>query len=159
MKLTKKAIDAIRSNGTDCVYWDDELRGFGLRVKPSGSRVHIIEAVRDDQGDWPFNLTRDVEALARACSNSSGDTYVSVFDFFGFRAVSCGEDRHPSGREIETRLTAVLPELRSGEARVFSATLRGQSRGGRQCFAAFHIHHWRAPASRGASGATPTPRS
>ena len=49
MKLTKRAIEAIRCNGTDSVCWDDELRGFGLRVKPSGVKSFLIQ-FRNRQG-------------------------------------------------------------------------------------------------------------
>jgi integrase len=49
MKLTKKAIDAIKANGADRFFWDDELRGFGLRVKPSRLRSFLIQ-YRNRQG-------------------------------------------------------------------------------------------------------------
>src|SRR5262245_19941983 len=49
MKLTKKSIDAIKSEATDRIYWDDELRGFGLRVKQSGLRSFLIQ-FRNRQG-------------------------------------------------------------------------------------------------------------
>jgi integrase len=49
MKLTKRAIDATKSDGTDRVLWDEELRGFGLRVKPGGLKSYVIQ-FRNRQG-------------------------------------------------------------------------------------------------------------
>ena len=49
MKLTKRAIDAFKPDGTDQVVWDDDLHGFGLRFKPSGVRSFLIQ-YRNRQG-------------------------------------------------------------------------------------------------------------
>ncbi len=49
MKLTKKAIDAIKPDGRDRFVWDDEFRGFGLRVKPTGLKSFLIQ-FRNRQG-------------------------------------------------------------------------------------------------------------
>lgn len=49
MKLTKKSIDAIKPIGTDRIYWDDELRSFGLRVKQGGLKSFLIQ-FRNRQG-------------------------------------------------------------------------------------------------------------
>jgi hypothetical protein len=44
MKLTKRTIDAIRPDPHhERFVWDDEVRGFGLRVKPSGLRSFIVQ--------------------------------------------------------------------------------------------------------------------
>jgi integrase len=42
-KLTKRTVDTIQATDTDTVHWDDELAGFGLRVKPSGVRSYLVQ--------------------------------------------------------------------------------------------------------------------
>jgi integrase len=43
-KLTKRAIDALRPQpGRDVFHWCGELRGFGIRTKPSGIRTFLIQ--------------------------------------------------------------------------------------------------------------------
>jgi hypothetical protein len=49
-KLTKRVIDALRPTpGADLFAWDNELRGFGLRMKPSGSASFLVQ-YRTPQG-------------------------------------------------------------------------------------------------------------
>lgn len=40
-KLTKRFVDQVTPEAKDVTYWDDELRGFGLRVWPTGRKVYI----------------------------------------------------------------------------------------------------------------------
>jgi integrase len=49
MKLTKRTIDAIIPDRVERVFWDDALRGFGLRVKPGGLKSFLIQ-FRNRQG-------------------------------------------------------------------------------------------------------------
>ncbi|CCG08610.1 Phage integrase [Pararhodospirillum photometricum DSM 122] len=41
-KLTKRVVDQIAPGSTESVHWDDELKGFGLRVWPSGRKVYMV---------------------------------------------------------------------------------------------------------------------
>src|SRR3984957_15489011 len=44
MKLTKSNIDGLTPNqSTDVYVWDDDVAGFGLRVKPSGVRSFMVQ--------------------------------------------------------------------------------------------------------------------
>lgn len=42
-KLTKSAVEKLPVTDSDQVYWDTELRGFGVRVKPSGIKSYIVQ--------------------------------------------------------------------------------------------------------------------
>lgn len=42
-KVTKRAVDALAGNGTKQFLWDDELRGFGLQVTPSGAKSYVYQ--------------------------------------------------------------------------------------------------------------------
>lgn len=43
-KLTKRFLDALRPQpDKDLVAWDDEVRGFGVRMKPSGTGTYILQ--------------------------------------------------------------------------------------------------------------------
>jgi len=44
-RITKRVVDAIRPDpsGKDVFIWDGELRGFGVRMKPSGAGAYLIQ--------------------------------------------------------------------------------------------------------------------
>jgi integrase len=43
INLTKREVDAAKPGGRDRCLWDAEVKGFGLRVRPSGVRVYILQ--------------------------------------------------------------------------------------------------------------------
>ena len=46
-KLTKRFIDKLeppsKNPGKDLTLWDDDIKGFGIRVKPSGVKTYMIQ--------------------------------------------------------------------------------------------------------------------
>ncbi len=69
-KLTKRRVDAIRANGSDTVYWDGELTGFGLRVRASGRKKYVVQTRIRGRLRWftigPHGPVSVDEARARA---------------------------------------------------------------------------------------------
>ena len=43
VKLTKSIVEKLEPATKDQVYWDADLAGFGLRVKPSGAKSFIVQ--------------------------------------------------------------------------------------------------------------------
>src|SRR3954451_10404826 len=42
-KITKRLVDTTRPEERDVFVWDVELPGFGLRVKPSGTKSYVLQ--------------------------------------------------------------------------------------------------------------------
>ena len=42
-KITKRTVDALKPHEREHVVWDDDLKGFGVRVHPSGRKVYIVK--------------------------------------------------------------------------------------------------------------------
>ena len=42
-RITKRTVDAIKLHDRERVVWDDDLKGFGVRVHPSGRKVYIVK--------------------------------------------------------------------------------------------------------------------
>ena len=56
-KITKKFVDALEPNpDDDYILWDTELRGFGVRVWPSGKKVYILKYRNKDDLQRKYTL-------------------------------------------------------------------------------------------------------
>jgi integrase len=42
-KITKRSVDALHPGTADLLLWDTELRGFGLRCRPSGIKTYVLK--------------------------------------------------------------------------------------------------------------------
>lgn len=44
LRLKKSVVDGLQAeNGTDTVFWDTHLKGFGLRIKPNGTKSYVVQ--------------------------------------------------------------------------------------------------------------------
>jgi len=48
-KITKRTVDAVRPSSADQFLWDRDLKGFGLKVTPTGNKVYLLQ-YRTGQG-------------------------------------------------------------------------------------------------------------
>ena len=69
-RITKRSVDAIKPDGSDAVYWDGELTGFGLRVRRSGRKVYVVQTRVDGKLRWftigAYGVVSTDEARAQA---------------------------------------------------------------------------------------------
>ena len=42
-KITKRMVDALIPSERERVVWDDDIKGFGVRVHPTGRKVYIVK--------------------------------------------------------------------------------------------------------------------
>ena len=42
-RITKRTVDALKAHERERVVWDDDLKGFGVRVHPTGRKVYIVK--------------------------------------------------------------------------------------------------------------------
>lgn len=42
-KISKRSVDALQPGARDAFLWDTELRGFGCKITPKGSRIYLLQ--------------------------------------------------------------------------------------------------------------------
>jgi hypothetical protein len=109
-RLTKRLLDALKPReNVDLFVWDGELRGFGLRMKPSGAAAFLVQ-YRTPQG-----RTRRY-AFAKAGTLTPEEARAKARRLLA----KAGEGNDPSAERHEARkalTVAELCDLGSGEAR------------------------------------------
>ena len=44
LRLTKRVVNALRTDGKDAIFWDHDLAGFGVRVQANGRKVYVVQS-------------------------------------------------------------------------------------------------------------------
>ena len=42
IKISKRTVEALESSDRDVDYYDEDLKGFGVRVRPSGRKTYFV---------------------------------------------------------------------------------------------------------------------
>jgi hypothetical protein len=42
-KITKRTVDGLKPGESDTFEWDDEIKGFGVRCRPSGAKTYLLK--------------------------------------------------------------------------------------------------------------------
>ena len=43
IRITKRVVDGLQGDGTETFYWDDDLPGFGVRIRASGRKYYVAQ--------------------------------------------------------------------------------------------------------------------
>lgn len=104
MRIQKRAVDAAEPGKTRYMLWDDDLKGFGLRVEPSGVRSYVVR-YRPGGGGRTAPLRQMV--LARHGEMTAEQARREAEKVLG--SVRLGAD--PVGQRTETRQGATMRNL------------------------------------------------
>ena len=69
-RITKKSVDALTARQREYMLWDDDIKGFGVRVHPSGRKVYLVKYRHHDRvikkSIGPHGTVSPAAARARA---------------------------------------------------------------------------------------------
>ena len=89
-KLTKRNVDLAAPAAKDTIHWDDDMPGFGLRVKPTGVKSYIVQ-YRQDGRSRRMTIGRHGALTAEEVRKIAHQT-------LGF--VSQGKDPQKTGKSV-----------------------------------------------------------
>jgi integrase len=131
VRLTKRAVDAANPRSERYILWDVELKGFGLRVEPSGAKTFLVRC--RPKGARRSGAKRFMK-VGRYGSVTPDEARNQARAILG--AVAGGDD--PAGEQIKAREAItfaelakrylneeVAPKRKPGTATLYSHYLRG----------------------------------
>ena len=82
IKITKRAVDRLQGDGAEKFYWDDDLPGFGVRIRSSGRKYYVVQFRADGRlrrialgrhGAMPTETARRRAMVAVSEAKGGGD--------------------------------------------------------------------------------------
>ena len=66
-KLGQKLVESLRAQSTEYFVWDDDLKGSGVRVRPSGRKFYVFQArIRGQRGGATRRIVLGETAVMKA---------------------------------------------------------------------------------------------
>ena len=103
-KLTKTFIDGLKPGEKPAFYWDDHIKGFGLKVLPTGSKKYVFKyrisgGGRRGQQRWYLIGTHGMITTDKARQIAQQV------------AGAIAEGRDPQGQKLAFRNAAIIQDL------------------------------------------------
>jgi hypothetical protein len=118
VKLTKREVDALKTEGKELVCWDDETAGFGVRVKATGAKSWIIQ-YRNTHGRSRRLTIGKVGRLTPEQARKEAKQKLAAVDRGGDPA-----DAKAQARKALTVAQAADQYLEAGRGRIKASTLK-----------------------------------
>jgi integrase len=127
-RLTKRTVDGATPQSERYVVWDSELKGFGLRVEPSGAKTFLVRYRPKGAGRTGTKRFLKVGRYGMVSPEEARNQAKAILG-----AVAAGGDPAGAAREAITMAALaeryldeeVTPKLKPGTAKLYSHYLRG----------------------------------
>ena len=119
LRLTKRSVEALVAEGSDSVFWDSDLPGFGVRVYRTGRRVYCVQT-RGPSGPKRVTLGRHGDITADAARREAA----TVID-----RIKQGEPPLPAASEAEPTVAGLAERFLRAHVEVNCSANTGDSFG------------------------------
>jgi integrase len=103
-KITKTVIDAALPQDREFTVWDSELKGFGVRVRPSGARSYVVIYRPAGEGRRAAVRRVTIDAIGKITPDQARTVAKRILG-----SIAHGDD--PAGERAHERRAATLKEL------------------------------------------------
>ena len=102
-RITKRTVDALKSNGSEATLWDSAVTGFGVRVRPTGAKSYVV-VYRAGAGRGAPVRRYTIAAVGKIAPERARARAKAILG-----AVAHGHD--PANQKTDERGTPTLAEL------------------------------------------------
>lgn len=112
-RITKRTVDSIKPSSKDTDYWDDQLPGFGLRVKPTGVKSYVIRYRTRTGGQRRLTLGQHGKLTPDQARQMAQERFAEIRNGRD-PSLDCRKERAaPTLREFAPRYLAEYAEVRN----------------------------------------------